>query len=262
MRQFQCVCAIELCCSLMYYFFTFQMLPLTVSIARCVVFYHYQEQKNGLHNFNDHIILDLPSCLTLPDFERPSPGNFKLDITVYYLYTQDNNIIHVFICLCVFKHILFISGPYCFEQSSRCFFYFFLQDLKSFHQQTQYYMLIYTLKSSQNMSTSIHVVTISLVVIVDLHKKGVFRFSGMCIVIRFTSQLLLYFLMMCFHCQSGICFFIDIKAVVEEGIQYNGVHFRVAAPKGIHVQHMLSSNVRRVTLDITHVSAELKNVYM
>lgn len=68
--------------------------------------------------------------------------------------------------------------------------------------------------------------------------------------------------MMCFHCQSGICFFIDIKAVVEEGIQYNGVHFRVAAPKGIHVQHMLSSNVRRVTLDIMHASAELKNVYM
>lgn len=51
---------------------------------------------------------------------------------------------------------------------------------------------------------------------------------------------------MCCHCQSGVCFIIDIKVVVEESIQYNGVHFRVATPKGIHVQQMLSSNVWRV----------------
>ncbi|XP_016318301.1 uncharacterized protein LOC107670269 [Sinocyclocheilus anshuiensis] len=31
----------------------------------CGMFYHYQEWKDGLHNFNDHIILDLPLCLTL-----------------------------------------------------------------------------------------------------------------------------------------------------------------------------------------------------
>lgn len=31
------------------------------------------------------------------------------------------------------------------------------------------------------------------VVIVDLHKKGFFQFSGMCIVIRFSSQLLFTF---------------------------------------------------------------------
>ncbi|XP_073789228.1 uncharacterized protein [Danio rerio] len=31
----------------------------------CGMLYRYQEWKDGLHNFNDHIILDLPLCLTL-----------------------------------------------------------------------------------------------------------------------------------------------------------------------------------------------------
>ncbi|KAK7133382.1 hypothetical protein R3I94_015303 [Phoxinus phoxinus] len=30
----------------------------------CGMFYRYQEWKDGLHNFNDHIILDIPLCLT------------------------------------------------------------------------------------------------------------------------------------------------------------------------------------------------------
>ncbi|RXN18648.1 hypothetical protein ROHU_007708 [Labeo rohita] len=32
---------------------------------QCGMFYRYQEWKDGLHNFNDHIILDIPLCLTL-----------------------------------------------------------------------------------------------------------------------------------------------------------------------------------------------------
>ncbi|XP_067274638.1 uncharacterized protein [Pseudorasbora parva] len=31
---------------------------------QCAMFYRYQEWKDGLHNFNDHIILDIPLCLT------------------------------------------------------------------------------------------------------------------------------------------------------------------------------------------------------
>lgn len=56
----------------------------------------------------------------MSDFERPSPGNFKLDMTVYDF---GKNIVYIIcIYLCVFKHILFISGPFCFDQSSRFFF--------------------------------------------------------------------------------------------------------------------------------------------
>ncbi|XP_043075478.1 uncharacterized protein LOC122324847 [Puntigrus tetrazona] len=32
---------------------------------QCGMFYRYQEWKDHLHNFNDHIILDIPLCLTL-----------------------------------------------------------------------------------------------------------------------------------------------------------------------------------------------------
>ncbi|KTG43471.1 hypothetical protein cypCar_00013918, partial [Cyprinus carpio] len=32
---------------------------------QCGMFYRYQEWKDRLHNFNDHIILDIPLCLTL-----------------------------------------------------------------------------------------------------------------------------------------------------------------------------------------------------